>query len=39
VAGELRVDTAAQDAVARPKDGGRYAIVEAARGVYRVTEE
>jgi uncharacterized protein YkwD len=38
VAGELRVD-AAQEAVARPKDGGRYVIVEAARGVYRVTEE
>jgi uncharacterized protein YkwD len=39
VAGELHVDTAAQDAVARPKDGGRYAIVEVAQGVYRVTEE
>jgi uncharacterized protein YkwD len=37
--GELRVDTATQEAVARPKDGGRYSIVEAAQGVYRVTEE
>ena len=39
VGGELRVDSAGQDVALRPRDGGRYAIVESARGVYRVAEE
>ena len=39
VAGEIKVDTVGPDASLRPKDGGRYAIGEAARGLYRIAEE
>jgi uncharacterized protein YkwD len=39
VAGDLKLDAPGQDVAVRPRDGGRYAIVEAGRGAYRLNEE
>jgi uncharacterized protein YkwD len=39
VPGELNLDSSGQQVTLRPKDGGRYAVVESARGVYRIAEE
>ena len=39
LAGPIKLDSSGQDVVLQPKDGGRYAISESARGVYRITEE
>ncbi len=39
VNGDLKLDAAGQDITVRPKDGGRYVIVEAGKGAYRLQEE
>jgi len=39
VAGPVKLDSSGQDVVLQPRDGGRYAITETARGVYRITED
>jgi uncharacterized protein YkwD len=39
VAGTLKLDSSGQDVLLQPKDGGRYAISQAAQGMYRITEE
>lgn len=39
VAGTLKLDSAGQEVLLQPKDGGRYAITQTAQGVYRITEE
>ena len=39
LAGTLKLDSAGQEVAMQPKDGGRYAITESARGVYRILEE
>lgn len=36
---DLRLEKAGADVAVRPRDGGRYAIVDAGGGVFRVTEE
>jgi uncharacterized protein YkwD len=37
--GTLKLDSSGQEVLVQPKDGGRYAISESARGVYRIAEE
>lgn len=37
--GTIRLDSSGQEVLLQPKDGGRYAITESARGVYRIAEE
>lgn len=39
VAGTLKLDSSGQEVLLQPRDGGRYAISESARGVYRIAEE
>jgi uncharacterized protein YkwD len=39
VAGTLKLDSAGKEVLLQPRDGGRYAITEPARGVYRLAEE
>ena len=36
---ELHLDTGGQDAALRPRDGGRYAIVDVGRGIFRFQDE
>lgn len=38
-AGEIRLDAAGQVVTVRPKDGGRYAVMEAGRGNFRIAAE
>ena len=37
--GEIRLDAAGQIVTLRPKDGARYAVVEAGRNTFRIAEE
>lgn len=37
--GEIRLDAAGQLVTLRPKDGGRYAVVETGRGNFKLSEE
>ena len=39
VAADLMLDTGGEGATVRPKDGGRYVIVDAGRGSYRIQDE
>ena len=37
--GTLKLDSSGQEVALQPKDGGRYAISETTRGVYRIVED
>lgn len=39
VAGTVKLDSSGQEVLLQPRDGGRYAISEVARGVYRIGDE
>ncbi|HEX2827305.1 MAG TPA: CAP domain-containing protein [Burkholderiales bacterium] len=39
VAGTVKLDSSGQEILLQPRDGGRYAITEVGRGVYRITDE
>jgi uncharacterized protein YkwD len=39
VGAAVKLDSSGQDVLLQPRDGGRYAITESARGVYRIAEE